>query len=497
MFQHLFVAEKSVSRTIMLCEVSLDRGETRAARVAAECVEQLNIAELQQAREAMQGLPPRPTSPEQRIHSPPPAGSPMCVPRAPSPFSPTALRRVASPCRLRPSSRPGSPALMFGSPPLSPSSSGLDAPYSPPQAADQLSLLEVCSDGGGSMCSRGRMAVRSSSRGRTSSLRRGERPGDRTNVRTSSRRGTRASRADMFDVEMPHRCGLKAVVIVDCALLFGAVSEEAASRDSALPLLRAMRREFIRCFRPDRISSLQRSQCQRSFQPTLTAMLEDGNRPHGDDESQYEIPANPMSRPLMPSTPVYLNVYNIVDVDVNSKFQAFGVGIHHSGVEVQGKEWSFGGLLPGAAGEKADVTGLFCIPPRTALPASHFKEQVCVGTTTKGPADIDFILSTFTSSDDWKASKYHLLEHNCNDFAAEFIWRLGRWEFPRWINRAAKVSATVLPDAVVSSIVGRMQQAPPADPPKAVTQRKPKRSTSARTRSLRHSASAQERLAQS
>eukprot|EP01062_Namystynia_karyoxenos_P038101 TRINITY_DN2768_c0_g1_i3.p2 TRINITY_DN2768_c0_g1~~TRINITY_DN2768_c0_g1_i3.p2 ORF type:complete len:509 (+),score=174.01 TRINITY_DN2768_c0_g1_i3:230-1528(+) len=369
-----------------------------------------------------------------------------------SPFSPCSPQRTPSPA----------PMLRMRSGLCSPTH-GAQGGDSRPLSPDNVS--EVLSDSAFSSGSRARSANRTTPGRRTRSLQRGGNPGDRTNVRTSSRHGTRHARAALFDLEMPHRCGLKAVAMVDCSLLFAAVTDGDGTRSAALPLLRTLRREFLRSFRPGELARLSVRDCQRRFGRTMSELLQEANRDPGEPVRQdhhLEIPAQPRAlSALYPRQPVFLNVYNIVEADVNASFQMLGVGIHHSGVEVYGREWSFGGALPGSPKHAAGETGVFNILPRTALPASHFKEQVLVGHTTKTPEEVDYVLSTFTSDPGWNVGAYHLLERNCNDFCAELIRRLGGWEFPSWINRAAKVSQAVLPDPVIRGIVDKMQQGPP------------------------------------
>jgi len=99
------------------------------------------------------------------------------------------------------------------------------------------------------------------------------------------------------------------------------------------------------------------------------------------------------------------------------------------------------------------------------MPASHFKESILLGHTRKTASDIDRIIGLMIVEKEWLASDYHILEKNCNDFCSRLADRLGGWHLPPWVNRAAKVSAAVVPDAVLTRVLEHLQppkQGPPA-----------------------------------
>eukprot|EP00756_Hemistasia_phaeocysticola_P003020 Hpha_TRINITY_DN12019_c0_g1::TRINITY_DN12019_c0_g1_i1::g.141059::m.141059 len=388
MFQHLFVAERTPRLAQMLCEAASEPGDTQAGRVALECLRCIDPGELARLRASSRrssAVPPSPTT----LHSESDCHAPFLRSKTQRSPSPTLRGRT-----------------------------GFDS-----DADDSMTVRR---------------------RGRSSSLRRGERPGDVTNVRAAPRSEVGAGRSSLFDIEMPHRCGLKVFVVVDGSLFFACVGLAVATRDDALPLLRTVRREFLRSIRPESLILVRPEDC-RPFGPILLSTLRDANR-----AVQRRLPERRDDW-----VEVWLNVYNILEEGTNSSLRFFGVGLHHTGVEIHGREWSYGGALPGM--DRGDETGIFCIAPRTGMPASHFKESILLGHTRKGPSDIDRIIGLMIVEREWLATDYHILTKNCNDFCARLADRLGGWFLPPWVNRAAKVSAAVVPDAVLTRVLRHLQ----------------------------------------
>ena len=73
---------------------------------------------------------------------------------------------------------------------------------------------------------------------------------------------------------------------------------------------------------------------------------------------------------------VFLNVYNIAQ---SGLLQSIGLGLFHSGIEIYGKEWSYGGTTE-------HVTGVFWLPPKTAT--ADFKESIRLGAVSLCPHEI-------------------------------------------------------------------------------------------------------------
>jgi hypothetical protein len=146
--------------------------------------------------------------------------------------------------------------------------------------------------------------------------------------------------------------------------------------------------------------------------------------------------------------PVTLNVYNLVD---NEKLSKFGFGLYHSGIEVYGKEYSFGG------GCNADtVTGVFAIPPKTA--PAQFRESIMLGMTQCTPAQVQWFVNNLEQ--EWTSSSYSLLARNCNHFSEAFASMLGSFKIPAWVNRAARVGDAFLPQFLLHQLLRQMPSAP-------------------------------------
>ncbi|KPA77699.1 hypothetical protein ABB37_07027 [Leptomonas pyrrhocoris] len=106
---------------------------------------------------------------------------------------------------------------------------------------------------------------------------------------------------------------------------------------------------------------------------------------------------------------VLLNVYDIMGG--SSFLWSIGCGIHHVGVQVYGKEYQYGYREHG--------TGIGCVPPRHSPP--HIFHQVyCLGRTELNQAAVEELAAAFRSQDGWLGDHYHVVRHNCIDFARAF-----------------------------------------------------------------------------
>eukprot|EP00667_Euglena_gracilis_P017659 EG_transcript_18638 len=156
-------------------------------------------------------------------------------------------------------------------------------------------------------------------------------------------------------------------------------------------------------------------------------------------------------KPLHAVEPVYLNVYNLVDVEENLVGRVSGVlglGLHHCGVELYGREWSFcGTIFP----EDRDETGVFWTRPRRAVP--HFQEALPMGCTALSEAAVRHLLAHLRAQ--WPRGAYHILHRNCNHFAELLVRRLlgDQAEVPGWVNRAARVGDFLLPEKLINFFV--------------------------------------------
>ncbi|CUG88190.1 Hypothetical protein, putative [Bodo saltans] len=84
------------------------------------------------------------------------------------------------------------------------------------------------------------------------------------------------------------------------------------------------------------------------------------------------------SSTALPSSTVFLNVYDIVPY--NDVLVPWGLGVHHTGIEVHGMEIAFGRCQRGS--------GVFeCHPKR--CPGHKFREQLVLGTTPYSQGDVE------------------------------------------------------------------------------------------------------------
>jgi len=128
---------------------------------------------------------------------------------------------------------------------------------------------------------------------------------------------------------------------------------------------------------------------------------------------------------------VVVNVYDLHHA--NDYAWYIGMGVFHSGVEIEGKEYSFGG-------HEFSYTGVFDITPRTA-PGAKFRESHHLGDITITPRELQRIIDEL--SDEFPGNSYHPLTRNCNTFANELCLRLLKTGIPSYVNRLANVGSAL------------------------------------------------------
>ena len=121
-------------------------------------------------------------------------------------------------------------------------------------------------------------------------------------------------------------------------------------------------------------------------------------------------------------TVINLNVYDLSPLN-ETALSYLGVGIHHSGVEVSGTEYSFAG---GA--------GIFEDQPKQAGGAIY-THTVKLGVYEGPISEVKSILSEMRDS--FGANSYNILCQNCNHFAEAFSLRLLGVGIPAYVNRIA------------------------------------------------------------
>lgn len=131
---------------------------------------------------------------------------------------------------------------------------------------------------------------------------------------------------------------------------------------------------------------------------------------------------------------VVLNVYDLNEHWLNMNgvlCDALNLGgAFHVGVEVFGREWSFG------------VSGVICTPARRH-DVHVYRESIPLGYTRYSRQAVTSILKNMGNAS-WSGDSYDILNRNCCTFARELCCKiLGRDKIPRWIDRLGNGLAEV------------------------------------------------------
>jgi len=133
--------------------------------------------------------------------------------------------------------------------------------------------------------------------------------------------------------------------------------------------------------------------------------------------------------------PVILNVYDMFWT--NDYTGNMGLGVYHSGLEVYGREYAYGG-------HPFPFSGIFDIAPRAAGELGEqfrFKQAIHLGNTDFRSCDVEKILEEMGK--DFRGDRYHLMSRNCNHFSGSFASILVGKDIPSWVNRLAYLSTCV------------------------------------------------------
>lgn len=109
-----------------------------------------------------------------------------------------------------------------------------------------------------------------------------------------------------------------------------------------------------------------------------------------------------------------------------------GYGAFHTGVEVYGREWSFGMTFDDVS------TGVMWNYPAQNRDHS-FRETLSMGYTSMSPDEVDALLGEMMV--EWKGNTYHVLQRNCHNFSNAVCARLGAAPLPAWVNDLAHTGA--------------------------------------------------------
>ena len=125
------------------------------------------------------------------------------------------------------------------------------------------------------------------------------------------------------------------------------------------------------------------------------------------------------------ATKVLLNIY---DLSPNNDYLfPIGMGLHHSGVEISGREYSYG-----------SQGGIYDGPPKDAGGA-RYRCTLELGTFDGGQKELNRALDELRHRGGFGSNGYNLIRRNCNHFCNALVWQLLRKPIPAYVNRLANV----------------------------------------------------------
>jgi len=143
------------------------------------------------------------------------------------------------------------------------------------------------------------------------------------------------------------------------------------------------------------------------------------------------------AKPSSPSSgqDVWLHIYDVFGAleRVNTFMKPVGSGAFHAGVEVFGKEWSYGYADQGAP-------GVYWCPPRCNC-RHRYRESVSMGTTRLSEGEV--LKLVLDLKNQWVGCNYDVLVQNCCHFCDVFCRRLGVGPTPEWLMHLAGAGAAL------------------------------------------------------
>jgi hypothetical protein len=131
---------------------------------------------------------------------------------------------------------------------------------------------------------------------------------------------------------------------------------------------------------------------------------------------------------------VTLHVYDVRGSATLNALCGGRAGAFHTGIELFGKEWSFG------ATRGAPRCGIFAVKPSKCAPHFH-RETVELGFTQRTPLEVFQLLLRLAPL--WCGSSYDVLRQNCNSFCLVLAGELGVDSIPPWTHALADGAARI------------------------------------------------------
>ncbi|KAK9370948.1 PPPDE putative peptidase domain-containing protein [Lipomyces kononenkoae] len=134
---------------------------------------------------------------------------------------------------------------------------------------------------------------------------------------------------------------------------------------------------------------------------------------------------------------VVINVYDMLqDSNFAPLMWVLGIGVYHSAVEIDGREYAYGGH------EEPGISGVYYSKSKTPLPGGiTCKTSILHGYTPYSPAEVHAIISDISS--EYMGTSYNLLYKNCNHFTNALVLRLTDRPAPTWLNRATYIGVAI------------------------------------------------------
>ncbi|EPS36714.1 hypothetical protein H072_9717 [Dactylellina haptotyla CBS 200.50] len=142
---------------------------------------------------------------------------------------------------------------------------------------------------------------------------------------------------------------------------------------------------------------------------------------------------------------ITINVYDLLPPGkLSTVFWTLGVGLLHTGVAINDREYAFGGH------DRRGVTGVYWMKPKQEPPGATFRMGFVHAHVSHTPEEIHQIL--IDVSQEFQGTSYNVLTRNCNHFTSYLCEKLTGTTAPKWINRAASIGVAlpcVVPQAWV------------------------------------------------